>query len=662
MKSIKSKLVVYITVLTLLVAVSVAFIALRTANNAVVEEVETALEIQAQEAAKLTESRIETGVMALEMIAGRSDIISMDYDEQQPVLQRNLERTDFLAIAVVHPDGTAYYSDGTTAQLGDREYIRRAFDGEINVSDLIISRVTNQAVFMYAAPIENNGEIVGALIGRRDASALTRITDDLGFGDTGYAYMINNNGDIIAHRDREMVTNQWNPIKESESDESLSSLGDFLNTVILDEVGVSRYSFEDEILFSGYAPVSGTNWYMIINATEDEVLAALPRMQRGIAFTTLIILVISSIVCYLIGNSIVNPISLAIKQADKIANLNITDDVPDAYINRKDEIGSLSKAFQTIIDSLREFINQVGGISEQVASSSEELTAISNQSATAADEVAKSIEEIAKGANEQAKDTENGVSKAAELSSIIEEDLEDMKKVERAIEELIVIKNEGTQAIGELITSTKDSDQSVKIIYESTLETNESAEKIGEASKLIEQIAEQTNLLALNAAIESARAGEAGKGFAVVAEEIRILAEQSANSAKEIDNMLKKLQDNSKNAVNVMQNVLNIIKEQVTRVEVTGSKFESMADHVGEVKTTIDKSMGSVGTMDSLKHELGYIMENLSAIAEENAAGTEQASASVEEQTASIEEIASSSEVLAKLADDMQKSIAKFKL
>ncbi|QUH24604.1 methyl-accepting chemotaxis protein [Serpentinicella alkaliphila] len=516
-------------------------------------------------------------------------------------------------------------------------------------------------IVVYSVPIRYENSIVGVLVAVSDANFLSTISKDMGFGDSGYAYMMNGEGTIIAHPERDKVLNQFNPIKEVENDNSLKSLAEKFEKMLNNKEGIDNYTFQGNTIYSGYVPIKGTDWILAITTNEKEMLTALPALQKQIILYSIIVQLVSMVFCYFVGNSIANPVTGIIGYSKKIASLDIRENVPEEFISRKDEVGSLAKAFQSITDNLKKFLKEVEETAAQVASSSEELTATSQQSSTAAEEVARAIEEIAKSANDQAKDIEIGVAKTETLSNIIGEDLKDMELINSAMETLTDLKNDGVQIIKGLTNKTKNSNQAIQTIYEGTMETNESARKIGEASQLIRDIAEQTNLLALNAAIESARAGEAGKGFAVVADEIRKLAEQSTNSAREIDDMLKRLQDNSQNAVQIMEGVISVIKEQVESVVITESKFDGIAEQIESVKGTVLKSMNSVATMEKNKNELAGIMQNLAAIAEENAAGTEEVSASVEEQTASMEEIAQSSELLAQLAENMQNNISKFK-
>src|SRR5690606_31811227 len=129
------------------------------------------------DASKLTQSRVETQQETLDMIALIPNMNTMDWKVQQPILQELLSETDYLDVGVVDMDGEVQYSDGSVNNLGDREYVKKALAGESNVSDLIVSRVTNQVVLMNATPIYRDGEVVGALVGRRDGNTLSEITD-----------------------------------------------------------------------------------------------------------------------------------------------------------------------------------------------------------------------------------------------------------------------------------------------------------------------------------------------------------------------------------------------------------------------------------------------------------------------------------------------------
>jgi len=211
-----------------------------------------------------------------------------------------------------------------------------------------------------------------------------------------------------------------------------------------------------------------------------------------------------------------------------------------------------------------------------------------------------------------------------------------------------------------LLQITEECSNETKEIYKVIQLTNESSLRIGEASNVIDSIAEETNLLALNAAIEAARAGEAGKGFAVVAEEIRKLAEQSANSAKVIEDIVLELHNNSMNAVNSVERVASIVEEQNISVKNSKEEFVLTDTAMKVVIRTAEQLRISGEEMDKMKNQILDSLQNLSAIAEENSASSEETSSSMEVQTESMNDIANASEELAILAQSLQRIIKRF--
>jgi len=661
-RGLKGKLILNFSILILLSSIALGYISIQKSSEIVTKESEEALGLLTIDASKLTESRIETQLKTLEIISKIHNIDTMNWEIQQPILQEQVKNTNFLDLAIVLSDGTAYYTDGTVSELADRDYVKKALNGESNVSDLLISKVTNGIVLMYAVPIEKDGKVIGALIGRRDGNALSEITDDTGYGESGYGYIINNDGTVVAHPDREKVMNQFNPIEDAKTDDSLKPLATLFEKVISEKTGTSVYSYQGNDLYAGYAPIEGTNWNFIITANQDEVLSSIPQLESIILRVMIIILIISIIIAFLIGSSITNPILKAVQMSQKISNLDITENVPERYLKKKDEIGDLAKSMQKIIDSLREIINEISNTSEQVLAASEELTAASQQSATAAGQISQTVEEISIGAANQAQNTEEGSSKAYSLGQIIEEDQVYMKNLNVGSNKVTEVVTEGLKEIDNLYKITEESNVATNEIKEVILKTNESSSKIGQASNIISDIAQQTNLLALNATIEAARAGNAGRGFAVVAEEIKNLAQQSALSTKEIDEVVNELQTNTHNAVKTMERVTSISKEQTNSVISSRDKYQQIEEAMTETVEIVNQLNVAGKEMEGMKNEILTTMENLSAIAEENSAATQEATASIEEQAASAEEIAGASEGLSALAENLQKIITRFKI
>ena len=665
--SIKTKLLVGFITLILVSTTAMAFIITYNAGKIIRKNSEHSAVMLAEEGAKLVTSRVTGTLNVLKTLAMQEEIVSMDWEEQQETLLRQLPGTDYLELGIVYPDGTARYSDGSESQLGDREYVIKAFDGLPNISDVLISRVTGQPVTMVAVPIRKDDKIVGVMIGRRDGNTLSVITNDMAYSKLGFSYIVNNSGTIVGHKNKDFVLNQYNPIKLSEEDPSHLEYANTIQTIIDNKSGYLNYDYVDEEgavtkLYAGYAKITGTNWIFVSTTAESEVMAPIVAMNRTVMVLEAITLILLAVLIYLGADRITKPTIAMSKISNSIANLDLTVDIPDKLLKKKDENGILARSMQEIELNLRKIIGEVTDSALQVSSTAQELTATAEQSASATDEVSRTVEEIAKGASDQAANTETGSHQAIRLGEYIEKNREFMFDMNKAFDQVNSVVNDGIEEVSRLTQITDDNNQATKEIYDIILKTNESTEQISEASNVIASIADQTNLLALNASIEAARAGELGKGFAVVASEIKKLAGQSANSTNYIDGIVKELQENVAKAVQSMERINEISSEQSQSVGNTKTKYESIKGAMEDSVGAINQLNASEEEMTKAKNEILDMLQTLSAIAEENAASTEEASSAMVEQSASMDEIAKSSERLAALASNLQQIILRFKV
>ena len=662
---LSKRIIIFVGILVLLVSLSIGLISIKVSSNAIIKEVEEAMIRYADEGAKHMETRISVSLTALYEVANRDRTRSMDLQIQKESMVEDVERLGYLDLAVVMPDGTAHYVLGEeTANLGDREYVKRAFQGEPNVSNPIISRVTNSIVVMFAAPIEVDGNVEAVLIGRRDGTTLNDITDEMGLGDKGFAFVLGPDGTFYSHPNREFVMEQRNIFKDIEEEGSLKSLGEAINRLGMGNTGLANHEFLEEEYITAIAKIPNSNWTLGIAADKKEVLHSVTSLRNIILLVFAIVFILGMLASIALSRTISNPIKYLVDIIKKMSEYDLTFDKNHKAmksINRTDEIGIITRSVVKMQSNLILLIKNISQMSESLASSSDELSSNSQQLSLASGEIAKTIEEIARGATNQAKENEQGVERTSELGSYIEDTRIIRNNLNNALENVDLLKNEGVYVLEHLVEKSIENSEASKRINSVVFETNESTKKIENAGEMLKSIAAQTNMLALNASIEAAWAGESGKGFAVVADEIRSLAEQSGKFTNEILKIIQELSDKSKNAVVSIEQATEIVKSQNEIVDDTSKKFEGISNAIETMKRELKELNESSEMMERKKEDMMDMISNLSAISEENAAGTQEASASVEEQTASIMEIAESTDFLAELAQKMMMEIEKFK-
>lgn len=662
MRSLKTKLLLFFSILLLFMVCTTTFQSIFTAKKLLSETANETVKLLVDEGSKLVESRMTSLITELQTLANQKDMKSMDISAQMSVLRNQMQYSEYKEMAMVDSNGYAHYTDGSSMKIDDLDYIKKAKNGVANISDIQVNAVSGELSFIVAVPIKDGNAVVGVLLGEIDGNTLSNITSDMGYGTKGYAYIFNNEGQIVAHRNKQLVLDQTNVIIEAQDDPASKSLAEATEYMLATGSGVTSYNYNGNEVYAAYKKIIGTNWFIVVTANTNEVLSSVVELREKVIIASIISGLVGIVLVYLIGHFIAKPINTLAKISEKIAMLDITQKIPEKYLKYKDENGLLAKAMDSITVNLRAIIGEITESALQVASTAEELTATAEQSASASEEVSRTVEEIAKGASEQAANTEKGSTQAIRLGEIIEMNGECLLNMNEASKRIAGVVNDGLKEIDRLEEISMESSQATKEIYDIIQKTNESANQISEASNVISSIADQTKLLALNASIEAARAGEAGKGFSVVADEIKKLAGQSAASTGYIDNIISELQTVVAKAVESIEKVNAISVEQSESVQNTKTKYEDIMGAVSESEDKMEQLNTSEKEMLQAKDDILDMLQTLSAIAEENAASTEEASAAMVEQSASMDEIAKSSERLSDLATGLQNIIQRFEL
>ena len=393
-------------------------------------------------------------------------------------------------------------------------------------------------------------------------------------------------------------------------------------------------------------------------SVENEIIATV-SMMIGVAVIGVVACVV---IVFVVATKMSKRVAYGVATLAQVAEGNLAVQIDKKVLASKDETGDILRAIRELRDKLAGIVGHIVDKSNEVKESSDMLSAGTAESSIAVEQVEKAVNEIADGATSQANDTQRATENVFIMGKMIEETTENVNNLN---EKAVGIEEQGnvaTQILKELNDVNDKAKESIEVIYKQTNVTNESVEKISEAVAIITSIAEETNLLSLNASIEAARAGEQGRGFAVVAGQIQKLAEQSNESAHQIEMVVSELMAASQKEVEIMKDVKEIMGKQSDMVDKTDVIVSEVIEGIVQSRQAISAIADIAVNLDESRGAVVDVVQSLSAIAEENAASTEETSASATEVNATIQEMSGNAAHLKTIADDLEESIKVFKL
>lgn len=375
------------------------------------------------------------------------------------------------------------------------------------------------------------------------------------------------------------------------------------------------------------------------------------------------------------AGSIVRSISRSIAATgEAIQKISTGDFTQQVEVDSKDEIGRLAISVNEMVENLREMFIKIGGNSKNLASSSEELSTVSSQLASGSEEMTNQANTVA-GATEQMSSNINTMASAVEEMSV------NISNVASGSEQMSSNMNSVSSAVEEMTVSindiAKNADTATKVCAQATGMSAKASEtmgtlgtaarEIGEVTEVIKRIAEQTNLLALNATIEAASAGEAGKGFAVVANEIKELANQSANAAEDIASRIEGVQGNTNEAIKVISDVAGIITSINESVEVITHSVEQQLQVAEDISSNVGEAASAANSIASMISEVATGANEIAKNAGEAAKGTNDVSSNIHgvsraanDSSAGAQQVHASSGELARIAGELEAAVSRF--
>lgn len=419
---------------------------------------------------------------------------------------------------------------------------------------------------------------------------------------------------------------------------------------------------ESRELFNSVAATLNEFTQLNMQRTQAANTAANEMYQTSkwyLIITLVIAFFIAAAVAYFISRQIGGALKAILHVTNKVAdgNLSVTAD-----IKTNDEFGALADATNRMVASVRQMIVQIQRSAEQLAASSEELTASADQSAEVTQTIAQSISNVSEMTTQQVNAANAAAGEMQVVASGIETSTGTLGDASEKTQATVDTAGAGTQTIQDAVEQMGKIESTVRNSAEVVTKLGERSKEIGTIVDTISGIAGQTNLLALNAAIEAARAGEMGKGFSVVAEEVRKLAEQSREAAKEIEVLITEIQKDTGNAVAAMNQGTQEVQTGAKVVVAAGNAFAK----ISEMVDIVNRQAGEISqTMVSLASGTQTVVQSVGKIdlsSQKVAGETQSVSAATQEQSAAMQQIAASSRNLAQLAQDLNKLSNRFVL
>ncbi len=481
-----------------------------------------------------------------------------------------------------------------------------------------------------------------------DVKMYSEVIGQITIGETGYAFVVDKDGYIIAHPDTELINQRINYLESEDG----SSLADAVKKAVNGEKGFASVTLDGAGKYVSYSPVpNSNNWSCFVVATPSE--------HTGAIYTSIIIAIIVAVVCLIVTlliilavvKTIIKPVSDCSKQIVKLSDGNLHQEPLDFGNGVTSEIAELSESTNRISKNINAVISDLMGMLEAFGNGDltyraadvyigdfapllESYKKIHSSLNNTMDNINKAGKQVSDGSSQVASAANNLSEGATKQAASIEELSASIAEITEKVNNNAARANNASEN-SEVCTKLVDSgNKQMSILLDAMKEINDTSTEIAKIIRTIDDISFQTNILALNAAVEAARAGDAGKGFAVVADEVRNLAGKVAEAASDTTVLI----NNSIDAV-----------ENGTRI----------AD---ETAKTLDKIVKTTSNTTSLVNDISTAsIEQAEALRQVNV-GVDQISSVVQTNSATSEECAASAEELSSQARILDSMVAKFKL
>ena len=537
---------------------------------------------------------------------------------------------------------------GKVLREGDRlTQLHDALKNGLYNAGIMTSGSTGQQILSLYYPIYDNDKMIGFAGVAVYTQNLQAIFDELGqnmmlIDSASTAYIFIEDYDKIGGH--------------VEDTEELRILGKVQETdVVNDEalIGGVRYRI-------GAKMIPGRTWVLLAYKPYAEVYELADRLHSIMLGINVVTFAFVLIVLIVITSFLLKDITKILNVCNVLRTLDLRNRENLKEYCGKSETGKISASVLELAESLAGVLSDVRQSETSLSNNVEAVKAYISNTEELTQKIVVSMSEISQGATDQAEDILVAAEEVSKISDLIEENNVSLANLKDGSAEMELTSQNAIEILNSLSQMSETTEAAISLINEKMDMTNKATEEIAVATDLITNIASQTNLLAINASIEAARAGDSGRGFAVVAEEIKMLSDQSEQSASKIRDIISSLISTVEEANEAVKNVSNIITRQNKDIEDTEKAFSRVMSCVKKSEQQVEEISNKNDVLGEAKDTITELISNLSAIAQENAAMSCESNLSMEDLGREMTSIMSEIDKTSQVAEELNANMGKF--
>jgi methyl-accepting chemotaxis protein len=526
---------------------------------------------------------------------------------------------DFEMLFYADINGDTYTTNKTQTNIKDMGYFIDIFvkGKDYSISDPIISRATGAKIFVIAVAVYNeNKEKVGIVAATITLNKLSEIANSIKFGESGYVFIFDSAGTIIAHPNKDFTMQKKVDQLDEEGYKGFKSSFEVFKTSENGLITITNPQKKKEDITFAKIPNSN-NWKIALSITDEELRSPIIKFIRILVIVSAIAVLLTILVSSILGRLITKPVK-------NVSNFFMQMSEGEGDLTKKithtsnDEVGILSNNFNKFISNLADMVKSIRNSTDSLSKVGVDLSAQMTENAAAVNEISANALSIKKQIENQTdfiNNTKNNVDSILEnlekLNQNIENQSASLIESSSSIEEMVRniqstndILQKNNETVEQMMMGADKGKKGMDDVADLVKEISTNSEGLMEAVSAIQNIADQINLLAMNAAIEAAHAGESGKGFAVVAEEIRKLAENSNTKGRSITNVLGQLKKS-----------IDQVSEATSNTQKLFESFYELAKVVNQQESIIKNAMeeqnsGSKQILEAIK-QISNITSNI---------------------------------------------------